>query len=159
LLAALESRVRREPVARDIMSVPPRTISPDATVAEARRRMVRYGHSGLSVVEDGRLAGVITRRDVDKARHHRLAHAPVKGFMTRQVVTAHPEMPLSDMERRMIERDVGRLPVVAGGQVVGVVTRGDLLRARCGSGFAGVSVPAEPDDVVRRLEERLPLRV
>lgn len=159
LLAALESRVRREPVARDIMSVPPRTISPDATVADARRRMVRYGHSGLSVVEDGQLCGVITRRDVDKARHHRLSHAPVKGFMTRQVVTADLEMPLSDMERRMIERDVGRLPVVADGRVVGVVTRGDLLRARCGSGFAGVSVPAEPDDVVRRLEERLPLRV
>src|SRR5207244_9259022 len=138
-----------------IMSVPPRTISPDATVADARRRMVRYGHSGLSVVEDGQLLGVITRRDVDKARHHRLSHAPVKGFMTRQVVTASPETPLSDMERRMIEHDVGRLPVVSDGRVVGVVTRGDLLRARCGSEVAGVSVPTEPADIALRLETGL----
>src|SRR5439155_18286007 len=120
--------VRREPVAREIMSVPARAISPDATVAEARRRMVRYGHSGLSVVDDGRLVGVITRRDVDKARHHRLAHAPVKGFMTRQVVTATPEMPLSDMERRMIDRDIRRLPVVEDGRVGGGVAPGDLVR-------------------------------
>lgn len=159
LLDALAPRVRREPVAREIMSVPARTITPDATVAEARRRMVRYGHSGLSVVDAGRLVGVITRRDVDKARHHRLAHAPVKGFMSRQIVTAAPDMPLSEMERRMIERDVGRLPVVEDGHVVGVVTRGDLLRARCGSDFAGRGIPADPVDIVRRLEERLPRRL
>jgi tRNA nucleotidyltransferase (CCA-adding enzyme) len=159
LLAALSGRVRREPVAREIMSVPARTVSPDATIAEARRQMLRYGHSGLSVVDDGRLVGVITRRDVDKARHHRLAHAPVKGFMTRQVVTATPGMPLSDMERRMIERDVGRLPVVEAGHIVGVVTRRDLLRARCGGDYAGAGVPVDPDDIARRLEERLPRRV
>jgi tRNA nucleotidyltransferase (CCA-adding enzyme) len=159
LLSVLARHVRREPVAREIMSVPPRTISPDAAIADARRRMVRYGHSGLSVVEDGRLVGVITRRDADKARHHRLSHAPVKGFMTRQVVTAVPDMPLSAMERRMIERDVGRLPVVEDGRVVGVVTRGDLLRARCGSDYAGQEVPVDPNDIARRLEERLPLRL
>lgn len=159
LLAALAPHVRREPAAREIMSVPARTISPDASMAEARRRMVRYGHSGLSVVDDGHLVGVITRRDVDKARHHRLAHAPVKGFMTRQVVSAAPEMPLSEMEQRMIERDVGRLPVVEDGRVVGVVTRGDLLRARCGSDYAGHAVPVEADEIIRRLEERLPRRL
>jgi tRNA nucleotidyltransferase (CCA-adding enzyme) len=159
LLDILRKHVRREPVAREIMSVPPRTIAPDASVAEARRRMVRYGHSGLSVVEDGQLRGVITRRDADKARHHHLSHAPVKGFMTRRVVTASPDMPLSDMERRMIEHDVGRLPVLEGGRVVGVVTRSDLLRARCGSGFAGTGVPTEPDDIRRRLEERLPVHL
>jgi tRNA nucleotidyltransferase (CCA-adding enzyme) len=156
LLAVLAPRLRREPIAREIMSVPARTITADATISEALRRMVRYGHSGLSVVEDGQLVGVITRRDADKARHHQLAHAPVKGFMTRQVVTAAPDTPLSEMERRMIERDVGRLPVVEKDRVVGVVTRGDLLRWRCGSDYAGTGVPVSPNDVIRRLEERLP---
>jgi tRNA nucleotidyltransferase (CCA-adding enzyme) len=159
LLEVLAPRVRREPVAREIMSVPARTISVDATVDEAQRRMVRYGHSGLSVVDDGRLVGVITRRDADKARHHHLSHAPVKGFMTRKVVTAGPDTPLSEMERRMIERDVGRLPVVEDGRVVGVVTRRDLLRWHCGSDYAGPGVPATSNDVIRRLEERLPRRL
>lgn len=159
LLKALSGRVRREPVARELMSAPPRVVSPDASVAWARRLMQRYGHSGLSVVEDGRLVGIITRRDVDRARHHRLAHAPVKGFMTRDVVTATPEMPLSELEARMIERDVGRLPVLDGETLIGVVTRSDLLRARHGARYAEGHRPWGTDQTQELLTTRLPARI
>ncbi len=53
----------------------------------------RYGHSGLCVVEGGKVVGIITRKDADKARHHNLTHAPVKGFMSRDVVCASPNTP------------------------------------------------------------------
>jgi tRNA nucleotidyltransferase (CCA-adding enzyme) len=156
LLAALEGRVTREPVARELMSVPPRVVGPDAPVSRARQLMQRYGHSGLSVVEEGRLVGIITRRDVDRARHHRLAHAPVRGFMTRDVVTAAPEMPASELEARMIERDVGRLPVLEGERLLGVVTRSDLLRARHGARYAEGFRPWGSGEVEELLTERLP---
>src|SRR5262249_38860078 len=71
LMEALAGRVVREPTAREVMSVPARVVSPEATVSQARRLMLRYGHSGLSVVDSGTLVGIITRRDVDKALHHR----------------------------------------------------------------------------------------
>jgi tRNA nucleotidyltransferase (CCA-adding enzyme) len=159
LIDALEGRVSREPAAREVMSVPARVVSPEATVAQARRLMLRYGHSGLSVVEGDALVGIITRRDVDKARHHRLAHAPVKGFMTRDVVTASPGMPVSELEALMIEHDVGRLPVVEHGQVIGVVTRTDLLRALHGARYAEGYRPWGTAQAEQLLSERLPARI
>jgi tRNA nucleotidyltransferase (CCA-adding enzyme) len=163
LLQALEDRMREEPKAGEIMSRPARTVSADANVEEAAAAMQRYGHSGLSVVENGKLVGVISRRDVDKARHHRLLHAPVKGFMARGLTTASPEDSLSALESRMIENDVGRLPVLENGRLVGVVTRGDLLRARHGARYAGArrnlssrleaSVPASLLAALRKIGE------
>jgi tRNA nucleotidyltransferase (CCA-adding enzyme) len=159
LLQALERHVTPQLTARQIMSHPARTISPDAPVAEARRQMIRYGHSGLVVMEEGRLVGVITRRDVDKARHHHLDHSPTRAYMTREVHTITPETPLSDMEQIMIVEGIGRLPVVQNGAVVGIVTRTDVLRALHGSRYVSGTPPVREEPVLQLMRERLPARV
>ncbi|MBI3910667.1 MAG: CBS domain-containing protein, partial [Armatimonadetes bacterium] len=156
LLAALEAQVTSEPTARQIMSHPARAVPPDVPVDEARRRMIRYGHSGLLVMEGERLVGIITRRDADRARHHRLGHAPVRAFMTRDVVTVSPETPLSEIEERMVRRNVGRLPVVEDGRVLGILTRTDVLRARHGERYLRGARPEAEETVSRLLAERLP---
>jgi tRNA nucleotidyltransferase (CCA-adding enzyme) len=76
--------------------------------------------------------------------------------MSRDVVTAAPEMPVSEMERLMIDHDVGRLPVVESDRVIGVVTRSDLLRALHGARYAEGFRPWGTDDVRDRMESRLP---
>jgi len=63
------------------------------SLKEADKIMLRYGHTGLPVLEDGKVVGVISRRDVDKARLHRLEHSPVKGYMARQVVSVPSDTP------------------------------------------------------------------
>lgn len=117
-----------EPTAADLMSTPVHTIPSDTPVEEALKLLVRYGHNGLVVEDEGKLAGVISRRDIDRAAHHEMGHVPVKGLMSHQVVTVPPDAPLSEVERLMIEHDVGRLPVMKDEALVGVVTRTDLLR-------------------------------
>lgn len=159
LLAALAPHVAPERTAREIMSYPVRTVSPDATVGEVRRRMIRYGHSGLLVMEDGRIEGIATRRDVDKARHHKLEHAPIRGFMTRHVRTVGPATPLSELEEQMIQHGIGRLPVVEGGHVIGIVTRTDVLRALHGSRYVRGLRKPEREAVSQLLRERLPASV
>jgi tRNA nucleotidyltransferase (CCA-adding enzyme) len=130
LLPQLASLVQPRVTAATLMSYPVRTIPPDTTVEEAAKLMLRYGHGGLTVVDAaGAVVGMISRRDVDRARHHGLGHAPVKGYMSRRVVTITPETPLPEIERIMIEGDVGRLPVLEGGRLVGIVTRTDVIRA------------------------------
>jgi tRNA nucleotidyltransferase (CCA-adding enzyme) len=129
LVAQFGAQVPPPLAARDLMSSPVRTIRPETTIEEAQRLLLRYGHSGLSVVDaDGRLIGIISRRDLDIALHHGFRHAPVKGYMTTNLKTITPETSLPDIEALMVTYDIGRLPVLDQDALVGIVTRTDVLR-------------------------------
>ncbi|MBD2775906.1 CBS domain-containing protein [Iningainema tapete] len=129
LLDGINATIPHPPTARDLMSSPVRTIRPETTIAEAQRILLRYGHSGLSVVEaTGQLVGIISRRDIDIALHHGFSHAPVKGYMTVNMKTITPDTTLPEIESLMVTYDIGRLPVIENEQLVGIVTRTDVLR-------------------------------
>ncbi|MEJ6482184.1 CBS domain-containing protein [Nostoc punctiforme UO1] len=129
LLDGVKAQIPHPLTARDLMSSPVRTILPETTIAEAQRILLRYGHSGLSVVDaQGQLVGIISRRDLDIALHHGFSHAPVKGYMTTNLKTITPDTTLPQIESLMVTYDIGRLPVLENGQLVGLVTRTDVLR-------------------------------
>ena len=129
LVATLLEQMPLPPMAADLMSSPVRTIRPTTTIDQARRILLRYGHSGLSVVNDqDQLVGILSRRDLDIALHHGFGHAPVKGYMTAPVRAISLGTSLPEIELMMVTYDIGRLPVVEQGQLVGIVTRTDILR-------------------------------
>jgi tRNA nucleotidyltransferase (CCA-adding enzyme) len=157
---ALEAEVRRPLRAGDIASSPVRTVSPDSSMREAGELMRQWGHGGLPVVEDGVLVGVVTRKDVDKAERHGLAHAPVKGFTNRDPICVGPEAELSELEQLLAQRGIGRLPVMRDGSLVGIVTRKDVLRAQHGDAYLDRRVPQQRSEASERflanLEALLP---
>ncbi|HEY9700601.1 MAG TPA: CBS domain-containing protein [Trichocoleus sp.] len=171
LLEQLRQQIPHPPTAEEIMSSPVRTIRPETTIAEAQRILLRYGHAGLSVVNaEGKLVGIISRRDIDIALHHGFSHAPVKGYMTTNLKTITPDTLLPEIESLMMTYDIGRLPVLEGGQLVGMVTRTDVLRQlhqekvggrgqRTGSGEQGTGLLREacllPEVVQGMLRDRL----
>jgi len=129
LLDQLKAQIPQPLTARELMSSPVRTILPQTTIREASRILLRYGHSGLFVVDSsGQLVGIISRRDIDLALHHGFSHAPVKGYMTLNLKTITPDTGLRAIESLMVTYDIGRLPVLQAGQLVGIVTRTDVLR-------------------------------
>ncbi|MHC5615406.1 MAG: CBS domain-containing protein [Nostoc sp.] len=129
LLDGIKAQIPHPPTARDLMSSPVRTILPETTIAEAQRILLRYGHSGLSVVDaQKQLVGIISRRDIEIALHHGFSHAPVKGYMSRNLKTITPDTTLPEIESVMVTYDIGRLPVLENEQLVGIVTRTDVLR-------------------------------
>lgn len=117
----------------DLMTSPVRVIAPETDVETASKMLYRYGHSGFPVVKDEVLVGVISRRDIDKALHHQLGHAPVKGFMKHHPVWIDEEARLETIRNLMMEEQIGRLPVLRSGRVVGIVSRTDLIQAMHGS--------------------------
>ena len=128
LLEGLESAVRELPTAAEVMSSPPRTVSPDDTVASALVTCQRYGQSGILVATDGRLEGVVGREDLDGAVAHGLSHAPVKGIMSGRVATCGEETSLGELQR-LLTAGGDRVAVLRDDRVVGVVTRSDVLLA------------------------------
>jgi len=115
--------------AKEIMTTPVKTISQDRTIEEAAALMYRYEHSGYPVVENHALIGMITRRDLDKAIHHGLGHAPVKAYMSTEVITSKPKATLEEIQNQVIEHNIGRLPIVEEGKIVGIISRTDIIKA------------------------------
>ena len=153
LLALLEAKVRPLVTAREIMSGPVKTVLEDTPIFEASRRMELTGHTAFPVIDErGNLVGMISRKDLDKAGHHGLGHAPVKGFMTRVLISVEEEASLQEIQALMTENAIGRVPVVREGKVVGIVTRKDLIRALHGVDYLRGFAPAPKSTAYARSE-------
>jgi len=110
-------------------SKPVFTIKSDVSIAEADDLLNEYNIKGCPVVDNGELVGIISRRDLRKGLRSDLGHAPVKGFMTRRIITASPGHSLAELRRLMVDNNIGRVPIVGeNDQLEGIVTRSDILR-------------------------------
>ena len=126
----LSSTLRPGQLARDIMSSPVKTVSSDCTMSEVQQRMLADGVHGFPIVdEEGHLSGIITQTDLEKARSEDLLHAPVSGFKNEPVITITPKTGLQNVMRLMMDKGIGRLPVLQNNKLVGMVTRTDVIQA------------------------------
>jgi len=112
-----------------IMTSPVLAVSPDAAVQEAYRTMLRFGHKGLPVVNNGELVGIMTRNDLDKAHLHGFDRAMIKDFMTEGVIAVSAEASVNEAHRLMAVYSFEHLPVLKSGRLIGIVTRADLVRS------------------------------
>ncbi|MEW5959133.1 MAG: CBS domain-containing protein [Chloroflexota bacterium] len=131
LTRLLHLQVQPAMTVNQIMSRGARTLAPRDTVRHAANMMDRYGHEGFPVVdpESGKIAGVLSRREIDKALRHKLEGAIIGHFMTKGEFFVTPADSIDAVQRLMVEQQIGQVPVVerAGGEVIGIVTRTDLI--------------------------------
>jgi len=127
LRKSVARRCRQPELVRDLMSSPVRTVSPDTPLPELTSSLREWGHNGAPVVDGGRLVGIISRRDVEHAQRQGRAEMAVKSCMAHRVYTVAPDAPLRDALERMREHNVGRLPVLDGARIVGILSRDDVL--------------------------------
>jgi len=136
---------------RDVMTTNLFTVPPDMPLKEVATRMLEYGISGLPVVDDEQnLVGVLSETDilykettapkrdglVDWLVHYgedppaaKLNARTARQAMTTPAVTITPRRSVADAAELMLEVGIDRLPVVDAGELVGIVTRADLVRA------------------------------
>ena len=153
LLANAEYEAPERLSVRDIMTAEPRVVTADTPLRQAAQDMVRAGIGGLPVVDDqGRVIGMLSEREL--MRHLLTAYLQggsggassastktppttgrrlVRDVMTRQVLCVSPDQPLAEVASIMTSKDVDRVPVVGGGRLVGLLTRGDIVRKLIGS--------------------------
>jgi len=113
---------------RHWMTSKPIVIEPHASLAEAKQKMETGHFRRLPVVEGGRLIGMLSDRDLRQHAGH-LEHTRVNATMTTSVVVAKPEMLLDQAAALLIKHKIGGLPVVDRGELIGIITATDMLRA------------------------------
>ncbi len=125
---------------RDLMSCPPIVIDPDASLAEAEALMEAKGVRRLPVIDaTGRLVGIVSYGDIREGMSASATQNPyapeaqeqwltVSDVMSANVVTVTPDTPLWKVANLMLEHKIGGLPVVDGGQVIGMITESDIFK-------------------------------
>jgi CBS domain-containing protein len=145
---------------RDIMTADPVTVSSAASVTEAARLMVDRGVGALPVVDGDKLTGLVTEGDLivkdirleyptyihlldgfimyppSTSRFERelkkAVAASVGDVMTADPITVQADASIEDVATLLVERDISRIPVLDGDELVGMVTKSDVLRSMIG---------------------------
>jgi acetoin utilization protein AcuB len=122
---------------KDFMAREVVVLSPETTAAEAlalcRERRIRH----LPVLEEGRLVGIVSDRDLrsaapalgDPGRTEALQNLRISAVMTRDVVSARPDDPIEEAANTMREKKIGCLPIVEEDELVGIITSSDVMEA------------------------------
>jgi CBS domain-containing protein len=106
------------------------SLSPSTSVRDAARVMNDHGIGGVLVLDEGRLVGIFTERDVMRrvvATGLDPAVTPVSEVMTGNVVTASADQAIAECRALMSSRRIRHVPVQDGATLVGVITSGDIL--------------------------------
>jgi tRNA nucleotidyltransferase (CCA-adding enzyme) len=164
----LRSRINPMKKAKDMMSSPAIHILPEKSVKEASTIMTKYNINVLLVIDKkGDLKGYITRQIMEKAVFFDLGHIPVKEYMNIDFSIVRPDAPLSEVQELIIKNKLRILPVMDNGNLVGVITRTDLMNILVGG-------PVIPDflynsthtsqftrnkNIASMLKERLPRNI
>jgi CBS domain-containing protein len=108
------------------------TVTADSPVEQAIQLLVEHDIGSVVVMSDDVIRGILTERDLLRAAAtdvQRLGTARVADLMTERVVTAAPEAAISDVMNIMSDLRIRHLPVVAGGELCGVISIGDVVNA------------------------------
>ena len=109
-----------------VMIEQPYTIKPDLTVAEAKKAMAEYSVSGLLVEDEGKLLGIITRRDIIFENNNKLK---VSELMTKDIITAKVGITIDQAKEILHNKRIEKLPVVNDKrQIIGLITSKDILK-------------------------------
>jgi CBS domain-containing protein len=135
-------------LALDVMTAPVFFVSPRDTIAYARNLMVKHKISRLLVMEEGRLTGMLTKKDIayrllqgePEWRRRPVDQIPVEVFASGKPIVVSPDTRIKKIAEIFVSKNVSCVPVVENRSVVGIVTKTDLMKSglvRALSGTAG----------------------
>lgn len=119
--------------------------APDSLVYDALKLMAEKGVGALLVLEAGKLVGILSERDYARKvvlRGKSSLDTPVREIMTANVISVRPDQTIKECMTLMTDKRIRHLPVLVNDQVVGVVSIGDVVKAKI----------AEKDFVIKQLK-------
>jgi Zn-dependent protease len=129
----------------DLMTREVKTVSPETTIAELFEKMFVERHTGYPVVRAGDVAGIVTLEDAKEVAPQEREAVHVEDIMTKEVVTVEPQTDAFEALRTLSTNSFGRLVVVENGEIAGILSRTDVMKAldviQSGGSFSDRRVP------------------
>ena len=125
---------------RDVMTRNLITVDPETSFTDALKIMRENKIRRLPVLENGKLVGIVTEKDIlyaspSKATtldvwelHYLLSKLKIREIMTRDVVTIQEDIPVEEAAKIMVDNKIGALPVMKGDELVGIITETDIFK-------------------------------
>jgi CBS domain-containing protein len=116
---------------KEVMTSQVKTCEPDATVMEVAKVMAQEDVGPVPIVEEGRLTGIVTDRDIAVrvvAEGRDPSSTTVGEIASRDLVTVSPDDDLDSALEQLAQNQVRRIPVVDGDRLVGIVAQADIAR-------------------------------
>ncbi|GAB6284108.1 MAG: CBS domain-containing protein [Methanoregula sp.] len=140
--------------ARDVMSAPVYVVSPSDNIAYARNLMVKHKISRVLVMDNGKLTGILTKKDIAYRlkqqgaawRRRSLDQIAVSSLAVENPVVVTPGTGIRGIAWLFVEKNISCVPVVEAGTVIGIVTKADLMRSSLVGSLSG-TVGAAMEDV------------
>ena len=127
IIKLLKKNIKPQLLAEDVMNKDVRVTTELQTVNKVKRDMIRYNVNQMLISDKGKITGIVTRGDLDKAIYHGFGHSKVKGYMSHRVISVNEKTPISDIKRIFFEDNIGRVPVFKNNKLVGIVTRDEII--------------------------------
>ena len=171
LVAILQKHIKSKNLAESIMSSPAISADPEVTCKAARGLLSRYNVNALLVVKNKnggkQLLGYISRQVIEKALYHSLDDIPISEYMSTEFAVAGPEANLVEIQQKIIENKQRLLPVIKDDEIMGVITRTDLLNLLVQESDAKKQLTMEKQaeahprtkNITAFMKERLPKRI
>jgi len=127
------------------------TVSPNQTIQEAAQLMSQYNVGAVPVVENGRVRGIVTDRDITlrSTAQGLNAQTPVSEVMSTNLVTGRPNMTVQEAASLMSQNQIRRLPIVENNELRGIVALGDIATnnaydQQAEQALSNISEPSRP---------------
>jgi CBS domain-containing protein/anti-sigma regulatory factor (Ser/Thr protein kinase) len=126
-LSIIHELIRELKVSR-MMTTDVKTLPTNVSMRAVRDLMRFHQISGVPIVDQGYLKGIVSVEDLIRAMNHKDLDASITRYMTRELITTHPEEPAHEALKKLEQTGVGRLVVVREpGKLAGMLTKGDIV--------------------------------
>ena len=127
----------------DVMQTEVETLAPNLTMTEVIKAMSLSHHRGFPILAEGKLVGIITQSDLENITQSR-DETLLGEVMTKKPITVNPESSISDVLYLLNRYQLSRLPVTEGNNLVGIITRSDIIKAEAKQLIGGQEATIKP---------------
>lgn len=127
IMTLLKKNMKPAVTARDIMRPSVLFLDPGVIISEAEKIMFRYAYTAAPVTDKKKVAGFIRKIDIDRAAHHGLSHAPISGFLCREIIYSPANEPFDTVVEKIARSETKAILVGTESKIVGIITSNDIL--------------------------------